>query len=72
MHARVVTSRLKLGTTDQAFQIWREKVIPTLEGAKGFQHSYMTGDRSTGKGAVFTLWETEADASAWNTNGKYQ
>lgn len=72
MHARVVTSQLKPGTVDQAVQIWREKVIPTIEGAKGFKRGYMTGDRNTGKGLVFTLWETEADATAWNTSGKYQ
>ena len=71
MHARVVTSQLKPGSVEQAIQIWRDQVMPTLKGAKGFKHSYMTGDRNTGKGVVFSLWETEADATAWNTSGKY-
>lgn len=71
MHARIVTSQLKPGTVDQAIEIWRDKVMPTVKGAKGFKRGYMTGDRSSGKGVVVTLWETEADATAWNTSGKY-
>ncbi|MBF6594845.1 MAG: antibiotic biosynthesis monooxygenase [Thermaceae bacterium] len=71
MHARVVTSQLKPGSVDQAIQIWHDKVIPTMKTAKGFKHAYMTGDRKSGKGVVFSLWESEADATVWNTSGKY-
>jgi heme-degrading monooxygenase HmoA len=71
MHARVVTSQLKPGSVDQAIQIWGDQVMPTLKSAKGFKRGYMSGDRHSGKGVVFTLWETEADATAWNTSGKY-
>lgn len=71
MYARIVTSQLKPGTADQAIQVWRDKVLPTVKGAKGFKHGYMAGDRNSGKGVTVTLWETEADATAWNTSGKY-
>ncbi|WP_299431297.1 antibiotic biosynthesis monooxygenase [uncultured Meiothermus sp.] len=72
MYARVVTTYIKPESLDEAVEIWREKVVPTLKGAKGFKSSFMTGDRKTGKGVVFSLWETEADATVWNTSGKYQ
>lgn len=71
MYARVVTSQLAPGTVDQAIQIWHEKVIPTMKTAKGFKRAYMTGDRHTGKGVVFSLWESEADATTWNSSGQY-
>lgn len=72
MFARVVTSQIKPESLEEAIQIWREKVIPTLKGAKGFKSGYMTGDHKSGKGVVVTFWETEADATVWNTSGKYQ
>ncbi|ADH65274.1 hypothetical protein Mesil_3470 (plasmid) [Allomeiothermus silvanus DSM 9946] len=72
MHARIVTSHIQVGKIDEAIQIWREKVIPTLKGAQGFKSGYMTGDRQTGKGVAVTFWETEADAAYWNSSGKYQ
>jgi len=72
MYARVVTTHIQADKIDEAIEVWRDKVIPTIKGAKGFKSSYMTGDRHSGKGVVFSLWETEADATAWNTSGKYQ
>lgn len=72
MHARIVTSHIQLDKIDEAIQIWREKVIPTVKGAQGFKSGYMTGDRRTGKVVTVTFWETEADATRWNTSGKYQ
>lgn len=71
MHTRIVTSQLKPGTVDQAIQIWHDRVVPTLKAAKGFKRSYLSGDRNSGKSMAISIWETEADATAWVSSGKY-
>lgn len=72
MYARVITSQLQPGKTDEALALWRDSVVPSLKQTKGFKGAYLTGDRSTGKGVTITLWETEADAAAMDTSGQYQ
>ena len=72
MHARVITSQLQPGKTDEAIALWRDSVAPSLKQTKGFKGAYLVGDRNSGKGATITLWETEADAMAMDTSGQYQ
>ena len=72
MYARVITSQLQPGKTDDAIKIWREKVSPALKQIKGFKGAYLCGDRNSGKGVTVTLWESEADANAMDASGKYQ
>ena len=50
--------------TDDALDIWKEKVGPALKQAKGFKGAYVIGDRKTGKGVTVTLWESESDMKA--------
>jgi heme-degrading monooxygenase HmoA len=38
----------------------------------GFKDGYLVEDRDTGKAVSFSLWETEADATAMDTTGVYQ
>jgi len=66
MYARVFTSQLVSGKTDDAVSVWRDKVAPTIKQAKGFKGAYLVGDRGTGKGLTITLWETKEDADAMN------
>lgn len=72
MYARVITSQLQLGTTDEAVRIWQESATPLLKGRPGFKGAFLLGDRNTGRGVTITLWETEADATAMDTSGAYQ
>ena len=72
MYARVITSQLAMGKTDEAVNIWRESVTPLLKDRPGFKGAYLLGDRNTGRGVTLTLWETAADASAMDTSGTYQ
>ena len=71
MYLRVVTSQIKPETVDEAIQIWREQLIPILKGIKGYKRGYLSGDRNSGKSMAVSIWETEADATAWHTSGKY-
>ena len=66
MYARVISSQLLSGKTDDAVSIWREKVAGALKQAKGFKGAYLVGDRGTGKGLTITMWETKEDADAMN------
>jgi heme-degrading monooxygenase HmoA len=66
MYARVISSQLLPGKTDDAVSVWRDKVAPTIKQAKGFKGAYLVGDRETGKGITITLWETKEDADALN------
>lgn len=68
MYARVFTSQLVSGKTDDAVSVWRDKVAPTIKQAKGFKGAYLVGDRETGKGLTITLWETKEDADAMNAS----
>jgi len=72
MYARVITTQLQPGKADDATNLWREKIAPSLKQTKGFKGAYLFGDRNTGKGVTITLWETEADATAMDTSGQYQ
>ena len=72
MYARVITSQLQPGKTEDAITLWRDSVAPGLKQTKGFKGAYLVGDRNTGKGVTITLWETEADAMAVDASGQYQ
>ena len=68
MYARVFTSQLVSGKTEEAVSVWRDKVAPAAQQAKGFKGAYLVGDRATGKGLTITLWETKEDADAMNAS----
>ncbi len=72
MYARLVTSQLQPGKTDEAVRIFNESATPLLKERPGFKGAYVLGDRNTGRGVTITLWETEADASGMDTSGSYQ
>ncbi len=71
MYIRFVSSQIKPETVDEAIQIWREQLIPVLKGIKGYKRGYLSGDRKSGKSVAVSIWETEADANAYYTSGKY-
>jgi len=66
MYARLTITQTALDKTDQAIEIWRDKVGTALKQQKGFKGAYLIGDHKTGKGMSITLWETEADVEATN------
>ena len=64
MYARVTNTQVRVDKIDEAVSIWKDKLTPRLEQAKGFKGVYVMGDRATGKGLSITLWETKEDADA--------
>ena len=53
MYARVISSNLVVGKTDDAISVWRDKVAPNIKQAKGFKGAYLVGDRSMMKVGFF-------------------
>ena len=68
MFARMVRSHVLPGKTDKALAIWRDKIVPIMKEARGFNGAYVIGDRETGQGITITFWETEADAITMNSS----
>ncbi len=72
MFARVTFAQSNPGTSDENFKITKDSVIPAAKQQKGFMGLYMLSDEKNNKGITITLWESEADMVAAETNGFYQ
>ena len=72
MHARVVTNQLKPGKMDEWVTIVRDSIVPAARQQKGFKGFVMLKDPNTNKGIGYSMWETEVDLKASETNSFYQ
>jgi len=72
MDGTVTTIQLKSGTMDEAVRIYKDSVVPVLKQQKGFMHAYMTTDRSRDKAVIFAVWETDAQARAFESSCEWQ
>ena len=72
MYARITFGKSKPGKEDDNFHITKDSVIPAALQQKGFSGLYLMLDRKNNKSITITLWETEADMMAAETNGFYQ
>jgi heme-degrading monooxygenase HmoA len=69
MYARLVIGSIPFDKLDEAVQIWRDHVLPSVQQQKGFRSVRLLVDRKNGKIASLGLWESEADFQAtvsWN------
>jgi len=69
MYARLVAGSIPPDKLDEAIQLWRDAVLPSVQQQKGFKGVRLLVDRKNGKVASLGLWETEADFQAtveWN------
>jgi hypothetical protein len=60
MHARVTHSKSDPAKIDESIRFIKETVVPNAKKNTGYKGGYWLGDRTTGKGISFTLWESEA------------
>ena len=72
MYARVTTTQLQPGKTEEAIRIYRDSVVPAAKQQQGFKGVFLLTDPNTGKGLSITLWETESEMGAGETSGYYQ
>jgi len=49
---------------DEGIRIYKEEVVPAVQGQPGFKGAISLSDRSSGKGISITFWETEEELRA--------
>jgi heme-degrading monooxygenase HmoA len=73
MYARVVTGQCQsTEKLDEAFQMYRDSIVPAAMQAQGFKGALGLVDRSTGKVIAISLRETAADMQATESSGFLQ
>ena len=69
MYARLVTGSIAPDKLDEAIELWRDLVAPSVRRQPGFKSVRLMVDHQTGKVASLGRWETEAHVQgtvAWN------
>jgi hypothetical protein len=72
MHARVTTLSVQPDKVAEATRIYNESVLPAIRAAAGNRSAMLLIDPASGKALSITVWETEADGQAYDTNGTYR
>jgi heme-degrading monooxygenase HmoA len=72
MYARVTFATVQAGKVDEVIKVMRDSVLPTLKKQKGFKNMFALMNRSTNKGMVIGIWNTEADMTAGESSGLYR
>lgn len=72
MYARVTTFQVQPGQLNTWTQTARDSVIAVVKQQPGYKSGLVLTEESANKIMVITLWETETDMKAGETNGYYQ
>lgn len=72
MHAGITTFRVRPGGTEEAVLIYLGSVVPKMREQRGFRGGLVLSNPEIDEGYTITLWETEADAEAYESSGAYQ
>jgi len=54
------------------FVAFYQRLLPFLRDVKGWQDLYLLVDHEAGEGRVLAMWETEADAYAFESSGQFR
>ena len=65
MIARVGITKVHPHKIDEGRQLWEQKIIPAMKKQKGFKNVFVLGDPKTRRVITVSIWESEADAQAW-------
>lgn len=69
MFARVTHVQPKPGKLDEVVALYQDCVLPLLKQQQGFHSTLLLTDPATGKGMSITLWDSQADRQAGDSNG---
>ena len=72
MHARVMTFQVRPGMIDQMIGLVRDSLVPVAASQPGFRGGLALTDRERERIIAVTLWDSEADVVAGETNGYLQ
>lgn len=70
MYASIITTKLRAEQIDQAAETLRD--ILTSASPEGWQHTYLVVNRQTGQLMSFGVWDSEAEAVAYESSGRFQ
>ena len=71
MHVRAATVQIQSGKMQEAIDIYDNSVAPAIKAEKGFHRAYLLTDASSGKLLSITVWQSEADMLASESDGGY-
>ena len=72
MYARISTVKVQPEQVDEAIRIYRESVVPALEGQAGFAGALLLTQPDSGQGISITMWASPEDQVASETSGFYR
>jgi heme-degrading monooxygenase HmoA len=72
MHARVTALHLRPEKVDESVTLYQQQIVPVVKAQPGFQGIELLIDRATGNGVSVTIWNSEAEGQAYETNGTYR
>ncbi len=72
MHAGMTTFQVQPGKMGEAVRTYLGSVVPAMRKQQGFRGVLVLTDPETEDGHAITLWETEADAVAFESSGTYR
>ena len=70
MHVRAATVQIQSGKIQEFIKAY-DSLVPDLKAQKGYQGSYLMTDAGSGKALSISVWETEADMLASESDGGY-
>ena len=71
MYARTMIGQInpaKRDELDEAIQTYQDSIVPAAQQQKGFKGAFLLTNSHTGKAVSITLWETEEDMIASETD----
>ncbi len=72
MHAQLVRAQYNAGKVDEAVRIYRESVLPAVQGQPGTIAVYFLVNRAENIGASLSIFESEEAAEAIASSGLFQ
>lgn len=72
MYAGLVTVQVRPKKMDGFVHIFEGSIVPALRGQHGFRGTRLFVDPTLGKSVLLTLWESEADMTAFEASGGFQ
>ncbi len=70
MHVRAATVQIQSGKMQEFIKAY-DSLVPAQKAQKGYQGSYLMTDASSGKALAISVWETEADMLASESDSGY-
>ncbi len=69
MFIRALHYAIAPGRLDEAVTLFRTEVFPRLEREPGFMRAILTGDAESGRGVLYTMWQTDDFATRYVESG---